>query len=107
MPLNLRFGYRRVHIMLRREGWQVGKNVVYRLYREEGLCLRTKRPRRRKMAVHREAGCMATRPPALLSAAIKPRLSQQRKADASTPLRLTICCIVSTGPMPDPISGAA
>lgn len=33
----LRFGYRRVHILLKREGWQVGKNVVYRLYREEGL----------------------------------------------------------------------
>ncbi len=58
----IRFGYRRVHIMLRREGWQVGKNVVYRLYREEGLCLRTKRPRRRKMAVHREARCLATGP---------------------------------------------
>lgn len=39
----LRFGYRRVHILLKREGWQVGKNVVYRLYREEGLCLRTKK----------------------------------------------------------------
>jgi putative transposase len=58
----IRFGYRRVHVMLRREGWQVGKNVVYRLYREEGLCLRTKRPRRRKMAVHREARYLVTRP---------------------------------------------
>ena len=53
----IRFGYRRVHIMLKREGWQVGKHIVYRLYREEGLCLRAKRPRRRKMAVHREARC--------------------------------------------------
>ncbi|WKT93612.1 IS3 family transposase [Brucella anthropi] len=58
----LRFGYRRVHIMLKREGWQVGKNVVYRLYREEGLCLRTKRPRRRKMAMHRQARYQPTRP---------------------------------------------
>jgi len=53
----IRFGYRRVHIMLKREGWQVGKHIVYRLYREEGLCLRAKRPHRRKMAVHREARC--------------------------------------------------
>lgn len=58
----LRFGYRRVHILLKREGWQVGKNVVYRLYREEGLCLRTKRPRRRKMAMHRQARYQPTRP---------------------------------------------
>lgn len=58
----IRFGYRRVHILLKREGWQVGKNVVYRLYREEGLCLRPKRPRRRKMAVHREARCQPSRP---------------------------------------------
>ena len=51
----IRYGYRRVHIMLRREGWDIGRNLVYRIYREEGLVLRTKRPRRRKMVVHREA----------------------------------------------------
>jgi putative transposase len=49
-----RYGYRRVQIMLRREGWTVSKNLVYRLYREEGLVLRSKPPRRRKMAVHRQ-----------------------------------------------------
>ena len=53
--LAARYGYRRVHVLLRREGWQVGRNVIYRLYREEGLALRTKRPRRRKMAVARQA----------------------------------------------------
>ena len=51
----IRYGYRRVHVLLRREGWTVGRNVVYRLYREEGLVLRRKAPRRRKMAVQREA----------------------------------------------------
>jgi putative transposase len=50
----IRYGYRRIHILLRREGWAVGKNLVYRLYREEELALRSKRPCRRKMAVHRE-----------------------------------------------------
>jgi putative transposase len=53
----IRFGYRRVHIMLRRAGWTVGRNLIYRLYREEGLSLRGKRPRRRKMVVHRETRC--------------------------------------------------
>lgn len=30
----IRYGYRRVLIMLRREGWDIGRNLVYRLYRE-------------------------------------------------------------------------
>lgn len=58
----IRYGYRRVHVMLKREGWGVGRNVVYRLYREEGLVLRTRLPRRRKMLVHREARCKPARP---------------------------------------------
>lgn len=39
----IRYGYRLVHVMLKRDGWQVGRDVVYRLYREEGLVLRTRR----------------------------------------------------------------
>ena len=56
----VRYGYRRLHVLLRREGWALGRNVVWRLYREEGLALRSKRPRRRKMVVQREARCMPT-----------------------------------------------
>jgi len=41
-----RFGYRRLHVMLRREGEQVNHKRVYRLYREEGLTVR-KRARKR------------------------------------------------------------
>jgi putative transposase len=37
----IRYGYRRVRVMLVREGWKISKNLVYRLYREEGLVLRT------------------------------------------------------------------
>ena len=33
----IRYGYRRMHIMLRREVWDIGRNLVYRLYREEVL----------------------------------------------------------------------
>jgi putative transposase len=58
----IRYGYRRVHIMLRSEGWSVGRNLIYRLYPEEGLSLRTKRLRRRKMIVHREARYRPQRP---------------------------------------------
>jgi putative transposase len=58
----IRYGYRRIQIMLRREGWPISRNLVYRLYREEGLALRSKRPRRRKMIVHREARVKPSRP---------------------------------------------
>ncbi len=44
----VRYGYRRLHILLRREGWRVNHKRVYRLYREEGLGIRVKR--RKKLA---------------------------------------------------------
>ena len=40
------YGYRRLHILLQREGWAVNHKRVYRLYRQEGLMLRIKRPKR-------------------------------------------------------------
>ncbi len=36
----VRYGYRRIHVLLRREGWRVNAKQVYRLYREIGLQLR-------------------------------------------------------------------
>ena len=33
----VRFGYLRMTVMLKREGWAVGKKLVYRLYRDLGL----------------------------------------------------------------------
>jgi putative transposase len=41
-----RFGYRRLHVILRRKGYEVNHKRVYRLYREEGLSVR-KRKRKR------------------------------------------------------------
>ena len=48
-----RFGYNRIHILLRREGWRVNKKRVRRLYRLEGLQLRMRVRRRKHMALHR------------------------------------------------------
>lgn len=42
-----RWGYRRLHTLLRREGWAVNRKRVQRLYREEGLAVRRKGKRRR------------------------------------------------------------
>ena len=32
----VRYGYRRLHVLLRREGWLVNAERIYRLYRDEG-----------------------------------------------------------------------
>ena len=50
----VRYGYRRIHILLRREGWRVNAKRVYRLYVEEGLQIRNKRPKRKVSAKLRE-----------------------------------------------------
>ena len=50
----VRYGYRRIHVLLKREGWQLGKNQAYRLYSEEQLQLRSKLPKRCKMVVTRQ-----------------------------------------------------
>jgi len=52
--IRVRYGYRRIHVLLRREGWQHGQCAIRRIYTEEGLPLRRKLPRRRKMAVTRQ-----------------------------------------------------
>jgi putative transposase len=48
-----RFGYRRVLVMLKRERWEVGEKRVYRLHRLEGLQLRMKVKRRKRIALLR------------------------------------------------------
>lgn len=58
-----RYGYPRLHVLLRREGWTIDKKVVYRIYTEEGLTMRRKRPRRRlRSALHRRTVLVATAP---------------------------------------------
>ena len=48
------YGYRRLHVLLRRQGWRVNHKRVYRLYSEEGLVMRRKPPRRRVSAARRQ-----------------------------------------------------
>ena len=56
-----RFGYRRLTVLLRREGWTVNHKRVYRMYREEGLGVR-RRKRKRIGAVERQALAIPTWP---------------------------------------------
>ncbi|MCQ0970120.1 IS3 family transposase [Paracoccus sp. TK19116] len=54
-----RFGYRRLFVLLRREGEASGINRIYRLYREEGLTVRKRKARRK---------ALGTRAPILMEA---------------------------------------
>lgn len=48
-----RFGFSRIWVLLRREGWLVNKKRVRRLYRLDGLQLRMRVRRRKHIALHR------------------------------------------------------
>ena len=43
----VRYGYRRLTVLLKREGWQVNAKRIYRLYLEEGLIVRTQKRKER------------------------------------------------------------
>jgi putative transposase len=48
-----RFGYQRIYILLRREGWKVNHKRVHRLYCLEGLQVRMRVRRRKRLSLHR------------------------------------------------------
>ncbi len=56
----VRYGYRRVQVLLRREGHRDNVKRIYWIYREQGLSLRLKRPRRNKAAKWRQPNQMCT-----------------------------------------------
>jgi putative transposase len=58
----VRYGYRRVQVLLRREGWIVNHKKTRRIYNELGLQLRNKMPKRRVKAKLRDDRVAATRP---------------------------------------------
>ena len=58
----VRYGYRMIRVLLNREGWKVGKDLVYRLYKEEGLGLRKRPAGQRRAVVHRQERFKPTGP---------------------------------------------
>ncbi len=59
--VRVRYGYRRIHVFLRREGFAVNAKRVYRLYALEGLHLRARLPYRRRAAVVRRQRSVPTK----------------------------------------------
>ena len=51
--VRVRYGFWRIYILLKREGFTDNHKRIYRVYKEEGLNLRSKRPRRNKAGAHR------------------------------------------------------
>ena len=58
----VQFGYRRLTVSLRGEGWRVNAKRIYRLYTEEGLMVRMK-PRRQHCATHSRVSTVAATAP--------------------------------------------
>jgi len=81
-----RFGYRRLHILLRREGWRVNHKKLRRLYREEGLQVRKRGGRKR---------AIGTRTPMMTPSGPNQRWSLDFVSDAlSTARRFRILTLV-------------
>jgi putative transposase len=68
-----RFGYRRLHILLRREGWRINHKKLRRVYREEGLQVRKRGGRKR---------AVGTRAPMTLPSGVNQRWSLDFVSDA-------------------------
>jgi putative transposase len=81
-----RFGYRRLHILLKREGWEVNWKKLYRLYREEGLTVRKRGGRKR---------AIGTRAPMTIPQGPNQRWSLDFVSDAlSDGRRFRILCVI-------------
>jgi putative transposase len=80
------FGYRRLHVLLRREGYLVNRKRIYRLYREERLMVRKRGGRKR---------ALGTRAPMVLPIAANMRWSLDFVSDQMTSgRRFRILCVV-------------
>ena len=55
----VRYGYRRLTVLLKREGWEVNAKRIYRIYTEEGLIVRTQK---RKQRAQRQRVPLSDRP---------------------------------------------
>ena len=56
-----RYGYRQITCMLNNEGWKVGRDAVYTIWREEGLQVPQKQPKKKRLWLA-DGSCVRKRP---------------------------------------------
>lgn len=56
------FGHKRLHVLIRRDGWPVNHKRTHRLYKAEGLQLKPRRPRRRRAVAMRQGASVVRTP---------------------------------------------
>ena len=92
-----RFGYRRLYVLLRREGFLVNRKRIYRLYTQEGLTIRRRKRRRRvprgvpRLPAPTRINERAARGPAAPSSralSLRPPARQRRKRTPRRPGRV-------------------
>ena len=89
--VRVRYGYPRIHVLLRREGFAVNRKRVYRLYALQGPNLRPKMTHRKRAAVPRAQRYVASRPNELWAI----DFMHERLADGSKIRLLTIVDLFS------------
>ena len=57
-----RYGYRRIHVLLVRDGWRCNRKRIQRLWRDEGLHVPTRAPRRKKRGRRAPGNVVAAHP---------------------------------------------
>ncbi len=87
-------GYRPVTDILRMEGWHVGRDAVYTIWREEGLKVPQKQPKRARLYLA-DGSCIRLRPKHKNHVWSPARLSQVRRADCENPWSLAYAASVS------------
>ena len=80
-----RFGYRRLHELLRREGWQVNHKRIERLYREEKLAIRRRGRQKRGLGGHMRRSVGARSPPTNAGRWTSPRTAWPTAASSAPP----------------------
>ena len=93
-----RFGYRRLHILLRREGIKLNHKKLFRTYRQERLTVRRRGGRKRALGM---------RAAITLPQGAKPRWSLDFVSDVLADGRRFRVLVISTCPAFDPCGGAA
>lgn len=88
----VRYGYRMIRVLLNREGWNVGKDLIYRLYKEAELGLRKCPSGWRRAVVHHQKRFKPTGPNQVWAMdSVSDQLSEGRRFRSLTVVDRRLC----------------